>query len=112
MNLQVLRDLLLSKGFLTAAGVYFAVIWLLAVGLTLLDKRRARRGGRRVRERTLMLLGLFGGALPMLCTMRAIRHKTLHKKFMIGLPVFVGLHCILLIAAFWVLTNGLSGHII
>ena len=48
----------------------------------------------------------------MLCTMRAIRHKTLHKKFMIGLPVFVGLHCILLIAAFWVLTNGLPGHII
>lgn len=112
MNLQTLRSFLLSREFLTAAGLYLALIWLLAVILTLLDKHRAKKGGRRVRERTLLLIGFLGGAFPMLCTMRAVRHKTLHKKFMICLPVFVGLHCILWMAVLWVLTNAPSGHII
>ncbi|MGI6270396.1 MAG: DUF1294 domain-containing protein [Candidatus Howiella sp.] len=112
MLTDVLRTALASKTFWTAAGAYLSLIWLLAVFLTVLDKRRAKTGGCRVRERTLLLIGFLGGALPMLCTMRAIRHKTLHKKFMIGLPVFVGLHGILLIAVVWVLTNGPIGNII
>lgn len=39
-----------------------------------------------------MLLGFFGGALAEYLTMKAIRHKTLHKKFMIGLPLFILIH--------------------
>ena len=49
-----------------------------------------------------MLLGLPGGSLCMFITMKAIRHKTLHKKFMIGLPLILALQ-LFLIAALWFL---------
>ncbi|MBQ4207975.1 MAG: DUF1294 domain-containing protein, partial [Clostridia bacterium] len=42
---------------------------------------------------------LFGGALAEYCTMRCIRHKTLHKRFMIGLPCMLLLHLLLIGAA-------------
>lgn len=78
--------------------VYCLVIGLISVFVTILDKRAARRHTRRVSERRLMLLALAGGALPMYTVMLLIRHKTLHKKFMIGLPVFILLHIFLLAA--------------
>lgn len=68
--------------------------WLLAVNLvavclTVADKRRARRGKWRVSESTLLLVAALGGAPAMLVTMRRIRHKTRHRKFMWGLPVIL-----------------------
>lgn len=82
--------------------VYFALIGLVAVFITVSDKFAAKRNKWRVPEATLMLIGLFGGALPMLVTMKTIRHKTKHKKFMIGLPLEIALHaaivCLVLFA--------------
>lgn len=72
--------------------IYLAVMALVSVVMTVADKASAKRGGWRVPEATLMTLGLFGGALPMYVTMKTIRHKTKHKKFMIGLPVEIALH--------------------
>lgn len=68
------------------------LVWLVfistaAVIITIWDKTAARQKKRRISENTLMLVGLFGGAAAMLITMKKIRHKTLHKKFMIGLPL-------------------------
>ncbi len=75
-------------------------VWLFvsAVGviLTVHDKRAAKRGSRRVPEATLMLWGLLGGAAAMFVTMRIIRHKTRHPKFMFGLPAEILLHLLLL----------------
>lgn len=85
--------------------IFFGAVWLISVILTIADKLQAKHGGRRVPERTLIILGLIGGALPMYLTMRAIRHKTLHKKFMIGLPAIMILHILLLIFGFILLTN-------
>ena len=39
-----------------------------------------------------------GGATGMYVTMQLIRHKTKHKKFMIGLPIFIVLHIGILLA--------------
>ena len=65
----------------------------LAAGLTVYDKIAAKtEGARRIPENTLMYVGFMGGAAAMYLTMLLIRHKTLHKKFMIGLPVFIALH--------------------
>lgn len=72
--------------------IYLAVLAIVSVIMTVADKASAKRGGRRVPEATLMMLGLFGGALPMYVIMKTIRHKTKHKKFMIGLPLEIALH--------------------
>ena len=44
-------------------------------------------------------IGLLGAAGPMYLTMKKIRHKTKHKKFMLGLPAEVILHILIIAAA-------------
>lgn len=84
--------------------IYLALIGLVAVFVAVADKLAAKRNKWRVPEATLMLIGLFGGALPMYVTMKTIRHKTKHKKFMIGLPLEIALHaaiaCLALLVKF------------
>ncbi len=81
--------------------IYLAVLALVSVVVTVADKLSAKRGGWRVPEATLMTLGLFGGALPMFVTMKTIRHKTKHKKFMIGLPLEIALHAAIVCAGLY-----------
>lgn len=81
--------------------IYFAVISAVAVIITIADKTAAKKNLWRIPEATLMLIGLFGGALPMFVTMRVIRHKTKHKKFMIGLPLEIALHAAILCFCLW-----------
>lgn len=66
--------------------LYLAAINVLSAVLTITDKYRARRGKWRIRESTLILAAVLGGSPAEYITMRLIRHKTRHKKFMIGLP--------------------------
>ncbi len=72
--------------------IYVVLIGIVAVAITVGDKAAAKKKKWRVPEATLMLIGLFGGALPMFVTMKTIRHKTKHMKFMIGLPLEIALH--------------------
>ena len=81
----------------------FALLWLvgtnlLAIVLTVSDKVRAKKGKWRVPEDTLLFVALLGGAVGEYITMRLIRHKTRHKKFMITLPVFILLQAALALA--------------
>lgn len=78
--------------------LYIVLIGAVSVGVTVHDKRAAARGAWRVRESTLLLLGLLGGAVPMFLTMQLIRHKTRHLKFMLGLPAEMLLQAGILIA--------------
>jgi len=66
---------------------YLGVISLITVVATCLDKFFAKRDMRRISEKALFLLAVFGGSIAEYVTMRLIRHKTLHKKFMLGLPL-------------------------
>ena len=54
-----------------------------------LDKRRARRGAWRVRERTFFLLALLGGSPGAILGMRLFHHKTRHWYFKYGLPAIL-----------------------
>lgn len=63
----------------------------------ILDKKFAIKNKQRVPEKTLFTLALFGGALTEYIAMNTVRHKTLHKRFMIGLPVIFTLQIALFI---------------
>lgn len=92
--------LLWEYRWLWLAG-WVAVVSLLAMIVTVRDKSCAKKGKWRVRESTLLLLGALGGAAAMFFTMRCIRHKTKHAKFMVGLPALFLLHLALLVIAIW-----------
>jgi len=85
-----------DQTILIGIGAYLLMLSVAAVVLTISDKTRAAKHKWRIAESTLLLVALFGGAAAEYVTMRCIRHKTLHKKFMIGLPLIFVLHlCII-----------------
>lgn len=76
-------------------------LWMLAASLLAFcqmgfDKRRAKTGGWRVRERTLWLTALLGGGPGALLGMGVFRHKTRHAAFRIGFPLLAALDAALL----------------
>lgn len=78
--------------------MWFIIINLVSAAVCIADKIKAKGKKRRVSEKTLFLLSFVGGALFMYITMRLIRHKTLHKRFMVGLPLIILLHAVLTLA--------------
>ena len=77
--------------------IYFLIISLVTAIITATDKYKARKGRFRISEKALFLLAVMGGALSEYLTMRLIRHKTLHKRFMIGLPLIIILQLVAII---------------
>lgn len=72
-----------------AAAAYILIISLVSVVVTIKDKSCAKKGKWRVPEKTLFILSALGGSVAMYITMKAIRHKTQHKRFMIGIPLIM-----------------------
>lgn len=79
--------------------IYFIAISLISVIVCVADKVRAKKGKWRIKESSLFLLSALGGSAAMYITMRLIRHKTLHKRFMIGIPLIIIAQTALLIIA-------------
>lgn len=52
-----------------------------------IDKRRSIKHQWRIKESTLILLSFAGGFVGALLAMGILRHKTLHKKFLILIPL-------------------------
>ena len=69
--------------------IYFFTINLISVLVCVFDKLKAKRGGWRISEKALFSLCFLGGSVGMYISMRLIRHKTLHKRFMIGIPLII-----------------------
>ncbi|MCH5316338.1 MAG: DUF1294 domain-containing protein [Eubacterium sp.] len=76
---------------------YFTVISIVTVVLTIGDKLNSKKNGKRVPEDFLLTLGLLGGALAEYITMKLIRHKTKHKKFMLILPAEIIIHIVIVV---------------
>lgn len=75
------------------------IISLVAMITTLVDKSASRKPNKwRVPEKRLFFISLIGGSPAMLVTMILIRHKTKHKRFMIGLPLMIILQAALIVA--------------
>ena len=81
----------LSNNFITAT-VWLLTVNAIAIVLMKRDKQYAKEEKRRIRESTLLVVALAGGALGMYYAMYKYKHKTLHKKFTICVPLFIVLH--------------------
>lgn len=77
--------------------IYLMIISIIAVIMTVSDKAKARKHKRRIPEKTLFLTAALGGSAAMYLTMLTIRHKTKHKRFMIGLPLIIILQIVIVI---------------
>ncbi|MBQ2952866.1 MAG: DUF1294 domain-containing protein [Clostridia bacterium] len=83
---------------LAIVAIVLLVMNILAYALMAIDKKRARAGAWRIKERTLFLAtGLFGG-LGGTLGMFLLRHKTKHWYFRLGFPALLVLQVIVLVA--------------
>lgn len=76
------------------------LITLLVMGM---DKRRARRKQRRIRERTLWLCALCFGAAGAMLGMWLFRHKTRHWRFVVGFSILAAAQILGLIGIIWLI---------
>ena len=65
--------------------------------LMLVDKWKAKKNRWRIRESTLLLVAALGGSVGSLAGMYLFRHKTLHLKFTVGIPLILAAQCFLVV---------------
>lgn len=75
---------------------YLLFIQIIAIAVTVSDKKRSIKRKRRISENSLMLVAILGGSVSMYITMIFLRHKTKHNKFMLGLPLITVVQIFLL----------------
>ena len=68
---------------------YLLIVNAAAFLLMLIDKIKAKKNRWRIKESTLMLSAAIGGSIGALAGMYTFRHKTLHRKFTIGIPAIL-----------------------
>ena len=77
---------------------YLLILNILSYSLMGLDKAKARQNKRRIPEKVLFLVALFGGSMGSIVGMYSFRHKTKHWYFVVGMPLILLLQ---LAAAYW-----------
>ncbi|MBR4116366.1 MAG: DUF1294 domain-containing protein [Bacteroidales bacterium] len=65
-----------------------------------IDKLKAKRDKWRIPESTLLSMAVLGGSIGALAGMKVWRHKTLHDKFRIGIPVIIALQ--IAVVVWWI----------
>ena len=76
------------------------LIWnMIVFALYGIDKRKAKRGVRRISEKTLLLSAALMGGVGALFGMYVFRHKTKHIKFTIGVPLLLILNIAVAVVA-------------
>ena len=73
----------------TIVAAYLVIINLLGIFVMWSDKRKAKKGAWRIKESTLFLVALLGGALGTTLGMYWFRHKTKHWYFKFGFPLIL-----------------------
>lgn len=86
-------------------GVLYYLVAVSVIGavVCIYDKLAAARDGRRVPERTLFFWALVGGGPGVYLTMLLIRHKTLHRSFMLGIPAIMIFQIVIIIGIYNIL---------
>lgn len=70
-----------------------------------IDKYKAKKRKWRISEAILLLMAVLGGSIGAWFGMKAFHHKTMHKKFYIGVPTIIILQLAL---AVWLAYNTLG----
>ena len=70
------------------------VIYLIAINIVTffmygIDKWKAKRSKWRISEATLLGMAVIGGSIGAWLGMRVWHHKTMHKKFQLGIPLIL-----------------------
>ncbi len=81
------------------------VIYLIAINLItflamFIDKRKAKKGKRRIPEKTLFVLVALGGGIGGIAGMYTFRHKTKKARFIIGFPAILIFEILVVVAIF------------
>lgn len=82
-------------------SLYLLLINAAEFTLMLADKEKARRGRWRIPEATLMWVAALGGSIGSLAGMYAVRHKTRHRKFTVGIPLLLLAQLLLAVVVLW-----------
>lgn len=71
--------------------LYICLLIINAIAFVLMyaDKQRAKKNRWRISEATLLTTAFFGGSIGALFGMYLFRHKTLHMKFTLGIPLIL-----------------------
>lgn len=75
--------------FLHIALTYLAVVNVVTFIVYGIDKWKAKNSKWRIPEATLLGLAVIGGSLGAWLGMKTWHHKTLHKKFRLGVPLIL-----------------------
>lgn len=76
--------------------IYLAVVNLIGILVMAMDKSKAKRGKWRIPEKGLFGVSIIGGSLGTWIGMYLFRHKTKHWYFVIGMPMILIIHIVLL----------------
>ena len=68
---------------------YIIVLSLIGFSSMGIDKWKATHHKYRISEKNLLLIAMLGGSIGSLIGMKCFHHKTLHKKFSIGVPMIL-----------------------
>lgn len=94
-----INKFLYTPAFFLCAYLMLINLWgFIVMGV---DKWKSSRKKWRVPERNIFIMAFIGGALGVLLGMKAFHHKTLHKKFKIGIPALLVLNIIIIVGAFY-----------
>ena len=69
--------------------IYLVIINVVTFFMYGIDKWRARKSKWRIKETTLLGMAVLGGSVGAWLGMKAWHHKTLHKKFIFGVPAII-----------------------
>ena len=84
------------------AAIALFILWnIIVFALYAVDKKKAKKGSRRISEKTLLVSAAFMGGLGALIGMQALRHKTKHAQFTIGVPLLLVLNIAIIGALVW-----------
>ena len=78
--------------------IYLILINLITFLAMYIDKRKAKKGKRRIPEKTLFVLVGLGGGIGGILGMYLFRHKTKKTRFVIGFPAILIFEVLVVIA--------------